>query len=104
MKWWETAWLLLKDILATGTGLALIITQVFARTPSDVLLVAGLALTTPSLASHTVKLLSAPTVPERSDEQSTAHGTRPQSSPSSPSGGSSPSSSDPGGGGDGPGA
>ena len=34
-------WLLLKDILLTGTGLVLICSQIFSPRPSDVLLVAG---------------------------------------------------------------
>ena len=49
---WQTAWSLVKDIVLTGAGLALIILQVFAKQPSDVLLVTGLALTIPSVASR----------------------------------------------------
>ena len=50
-------WLLLKDILLTGTGMALVLSQVFSPSPSDVLLVAGLALTAPSVASHAKAVL-----------------------------------------------
>ena len=32
-------WLLLKDILLTGTGMALVLSQVFSPSPSDTLLV-----------------------------------------------------------------
>ena len=50
-------WLLLKDILLTGTGMALVLSQVFSSSPSDVLLVTGLALTVPSVAAHAGSLL-----------------------------------------------
>ena len=50
-------WILWKDILLTGTGMALVLSQVFSRTPSDVLLVTGLALTVPSVAAHAGSLL-----------------------------------------------
>jgi hypothetical protein len=63
---WATAWQLAKDILLTGTGLVIIILQIFARTPSDVLLVVGLALTVPSAASHAASILSGPGVPPSS--------------------------------------
>lgn len=78
---WQTAWLLLKDIALTGTGLVIIILQVFAKQPSDVLLVAGLALTVPSAASHAASILSGPGVQE-SSRSSDSHGERP-SPPSS---------------------
>jgi hypothetical protein len=51
-------WLLLKDILLTGTGMALVLSQVFSPSPSDTLLVTGLALTVPSVAAHAGSLLS----------------------------------------------
>jgi hypothetical protein len=51
-------WLLLKDILLTGTGMALVLSQVFSLSPSDVLLVTGLALTVPSVAAHAGGLLA----------------------------------------------
>lgn len=74
-------WLLLRDVLLTGTGLAVIISQVFSLHPSDVLLVAGLALTVPSAAVHASTLLGARTVS--------------LSSPSSPPPGVPPSPSSP---------
>lgn len=85
---WQTTWLLGKDVLLTGTGLVLIISQIFARQPSDVLLVTGLALTVPSVASHAVTLLSGPSTGARG---------KPGSSPSAASPGElpSPSSSSP---------
>ena len=81
---WQTAWQLIKDVLLTGTGLVLIILQVLARQPSDILLVTGLALTVPSAASHAGALLSGPSADGR------GHG---PSSPSSPPGGEPGSSS-----------
>lgn len=80
---WQTAWQLVKDIALTGTGLVIIILQIFARTPSDVLLVVGLALTVPSAASHAASILSGPGVPE-SSRSSDAPGEQP-SPPSSSS-------------------
>jgi hypothetical protein len=55
---WNTLWTGLKDVLLTGTGMALILSQIFSRSPSDVLLVTGLALTVPSVAGHAGALLS----------------------------------------------
>jgi hypothetical protein len=54
-------WLLLKDILLTGTGMTLVLSQVFSASPSDTLLVTGLALTVPSVAAHAKNLLGAGT-------------------------------------------
>ena len=51
-------WQLLKDILLTGCGLAVILSQIFSLHPSDVLLVTGLALTVPSVAGHAGALLA----------------------------------------------
>ena len=82
---WQTAWLLLKDIALTGTGLVIIILQIFARQPSDVLLVVGLALTVPSAATHAASILSGPGVPpssESSDAPGEQHSPPSSSSPS----------------------
>ena len=79
---WATAWQLLKDIALTGTGLALIITQIWSKNPSGTLLVAGLALTVPSAATHAASILSGPGVPSSSGS-SPPHGE--QASPPSPS-------------------
>ena len=82
---WQTAWSLVKDIALTGTGLVMIILQVFAKQPSDVLLVTGLALTIPSVASHAGTLLSPPSTgghgPPSSSSSSLPHGSRPSSPP-----------------------
>ena len=56
MRWWT----IVKDILLTGTGVVLVLSQVFARSPSDILLVTGLALTAPSVAGHAKALLTRP--------------------------------------------
>lgn len=56
-------WLLLKDVALTGTGIVLIISQMTAVHPDPTLIVAGLALTVPSMASHAVNLLSGPGLP-----------------------------------------
>jgi hypothetical protein len=75
---------LVKDVLLTGTGLTIIITQIWAAKPSDLLLVVGLALTVPSAASHAASVLSGPGGgPHRSSPSSPAHGE--PDGPSSPS-------------------
>ena len=76
-------WALLRDIVLTGTGLWIIVVQSVARKPSDVLLVVGLALTTPAAAVHAAQILGAGTPIQG------------HSSPSSPSDGSQPSPSSP---------
>lgn len=78
---WQTTWLLIRDVLVTGTGLVLILSQVFTRSPSDVLIAAGVTLTTPSLLAHAPAALSG----RRKD----GHG-EPESSPRSPSAGELP--------------
>lgn len=82
---WQTAWQLAKDVLLTGTGLVVIVLQVFAKQPSDVLLVVGLALTVPSAASHAASILSGPSVPSSSPPSDAGGG-----QPSPPSSSSSP--------------
>jgi hypothetical protein len=64
---WQTAWQLVKDIALTGTGLVIIVLQIWSPKPSDVLLVVGLALTVPSAASHAASILSGPGVPPSSE-------------------------------------
>lgn len=78
---WSTLWLGLKDVLLTGSGLFLILSQTFSAHPSDVLLVAGLALTVPSVATHARDVLSGPT--GQHSLPSSAPPTPPPSSPSS---------------------
>lgn len=49
---------MVRDILITGTGLFMVVSQVFVRSPSDLIIGGGLALTAPTLASHIKGLLS----------------------------------------------
>lgn len=56
--WSGISWVLIKDVALTGTGMVLILSQVFSKMPSDILLVTGLALTVPSVAGHASALLS----------------------------------------------
>lgn len=78
---WDTLWTGVKDVLLTGTGMVLILSQVWSHTPSDLLLVTGLALTAPSVAAHARALLGTPG----------GGGSSPPSPPSGPSpSGSSP--------------
>ena len=80
---WQTAWQLTKDVLLTGTGLVIIVVQIWSPHPSDVLLVVALALTVPSAAGHAASILSGPGVPP-SSESSPSDGE--QESPSSSAG------------------
>lgn len=86
MSWsvlrWDVLWAAAKDVLLTGTGIVLILSQVLARSPSDILLATGLALTVPSVASHARVLLGGGT-----------SGRESRSSPPSPPPGASPSTS-----------
>lgn len=50
-------WGIIKDVLLTGTGMVVILSQVLSSRPSDILLVTGLALTVPSVAGHAGALL-----------------------------------------------
>ena len=50
-------WFLLKDILLTGTGVGLMLSQIFSAHPSGLLLGTALALTVPSIADHVRALL-----------------------------------------------
>lgn len=84
MKWLLTAWQLLRDIALTGTGLALIITQVGAKDPSSTLIVAGLALTVPAAASHAHTVLSGPSATAHGQPASSGRSLSHASSPSSP--------------------
>ena len=88
MRWLSTAWALFKDVLLTGTGIALILLQTFSAKPSDTLLVVGLALTVPSVAGHAGALLSGR--PGPSSPPSEAHGPPPSSSSSSGGNGERP--------------
>jgi hypothetical protein len=74
---------LAKDVLLTGTGLVIIVMQIWSPHPSDVLLVVGLALTVPSAASHAASILSGPGV-HPSSESSPQHGAQQAPTPPSP--------------------
>lgn len=87
MKWWQTAWQLIRDIALTGMGMWLIISQVGAKDPSSTLIVAGLALTVPAAASHAASVLSGPSVPAPGPPSSSEPSSPPSSSPSSSSSG-----------------
>lgn len=81
MAQWVKWWPLLRDILLTGTGMLVIILQVFSMHPSTPLLWTGLALTVPSVVEHVKALLPTSAAPD--------------TSPSSLPAGESPSSTSP---------
>ena len=72
-------WSLVKDIILTGTGVALIVSQMMNSTPSDALLVTGLALTVPSIAGHAKALMSEPSASEGGEQSSTTSPEQPSS-------------------------
>lgn len=84
MKWLQTAWQLARDILLTGTGLWLIISQDAAREPSGTLIVAGLALCTPAAATHAYNVISGPSGPSHGQASSSPSAPPPASPPSLP--------------------
>lgn len=85
MKWWQTALQLLKDVVATGIGVWLIIAQGLRSDPSTSALTAGLILLTPAGLSHlAMLLLSGPSGPERGHSESSPSLPAPSSLPSSP--------------------
>lgn len=85
MKWLQTAWQLARDILLTGTGLWLIVSQSVARDPSQTLIVAGLALLVPAIGEHAHNVLSGPSAPRGGPGSSSGPAPSASSSPSAPS-------------------
>jgi hypothetical protein len=73
-------WLLLKDVLLTGTGLVVILAQVFSPRPDGLLLGTGLALTVPTIAEHVKALLPSSGAPS---SEPPSRSTPPGSPPSS---------------------
>jgi hypothetical protein len=65
-------WLLLKDVSLTGTGLFVILSQIFSLHPNGLLLGTGLALTVPTIAEHVKALL-----PSGGGESSSSTDSRP---------------------------
>lgn len=78
-------WALIKDIVLTGTGVALIVSQIYSSHPSDALLATGLALTVPSIAGKVRTVLSGPSGPSEGGEPE--HTTAPELPPSHSPGG-----------------
>jgi hypothetical protein len=80
MAQWVKWWPLLRDILLTGTGMGVIIVQVFSAHPSTPLLWTGLGLTAPSVVEHVKALLpgsggpdiSPPSLPAGEPQSSTS--------------------------------
>lgn len=79
MKWWLTAWQLIRDVLFTGLGAWIIYRQVYAAAPSPYLLLFAAACFWPAARSAVTTLLSGPGSPSELP--------RP---PAEPSSGSSP--------------
>jgi hypothetical protein len=85
MKWLETAWQLVRDVLLTGAGLTLIMLQEFSPHPSGELIGAGLFLLAPAGIQHAVTvILSGPSAPGHGQESSSESSSSPSSSPPLP--------------------
>lgn len=80
---WSILWQAARDVLVAVTGLAIIVYEAFvAAAPSDAILVVGMGMVVPSVASHASQLLSGPSASQ--------DGPPPSSSPPSPLPSSSP--------------
>jgi hypothetical protein len=66
MAQWVKWWALVRDVLLTGTGMAVIIIQVFSAHPSTPLLWTGLGLTAPAAVEHVKALLPGSGPPDSS--------------------------------------
>jgi hypothetical protein len=80
-------WPLVKDVLLTGTGVVIVLSQVaeayLGQQPNALLIGAGLALTVPSIADHVKGLLPGSTDgPSSSQSESSGHSPSPSSSSS----------------------
>jgi hypothetical protein len=80
VKWLQTAWQLARDILLTGTGLWLIISQAGARDPQQLLIYAGLALLFPAVGEHVKNVWSGPSAPHGGGPTSSSPSARSASS------------------------
>lgn len=76
-------WTLLKDVILTGTGAAVIVSQMFSQHPSDALLATGLALTVPTIADHARSVISGASSSARREPQSSGESASASQSPSS---------------------
>ena len=82
MHWNQAIWTIVKDIVLTGTGVGVIISQVFSMKPSEYLLITALALTVPSVLTHSGAILglrigsqsSPPSSPDGSSQSGSGQG------------------------------
>jgi hypothetical protein len=79
----KEAWPVIRDVALTGTGIFVIIREVYSPHPSDVLLAVAMGLTAPAAYEHVRALLSGPGASSPPPPQPSA----PPSAPSSPEGG-----------------
>lgn len=86
MKWLDTAWKLLRDVLMTGAGITLIYLQEFSPHPNGALIGAGLVLVAPAGVQHAITVyLSAQSTPGHGPSSSSLSSPSPSSSPPPPS-------------------
>jgi len=57
LKWWQTAWQLVRDIGLTGTGVYILIRQASSPDPSWPVIVGGLILCVPAVRANAATIL-----------------------------------------------
>ena len=58
MRWNAAAWAIIKDVLLTGTGVWILISQALSQHPSDALLVVAMGLCAPAIYDHAKSLVA----------------------------------------------
>ena len=76
MSRWRQLW---KDVLLTGTGVAVIMLQAFSSHPNGLLLGTGLALTVPSTWDHIKALMPGSGGPSSSEQSAVPGSSQPSS-------------------------
>jgi hypothetical protein len=92
VRWSSAAWAIIKDVLLTGTGVWILISQALSSHPSDPLLVVAMGLCAPAIYDHAKSLVAGPAAHHPPDAQSHGGEASGGTSPSSPSASSSSSS------------
>jgi hypothetical protein len=93
VQWTSATWAVIKDIVLTGTGVWILVTQALSPHPSDPLLVVAMGLCAPAIYDHAKSLVSGqPAQPAHTQSGGTHQDGGSPSSPA-PSSSSSPQQS-----------
>jgi hypothetical protein len=95
VRWGTAAWAIIKDVVLTGTGVWILITQALSQHPSDPLLVVAMGLCAPAIYDHAKSLVSGTPPPREPPGGEASGGTSPSSGSALPSSSSASSSSEP---------